>query len=62
MRPLRKVWTEFFQAVDSDHFPEGADVARVRPEKMEIGRVTLIRFFSQSRLSRHGHASPVVHS
>ncbi len=38
MTALRKFWDGFVHIVDSDYFPEGADVARSKPEKMEISR------------------------
>lgn len=38
MKPLQALWTAFVHAVDSDYFPEGAEAARARPERMEFGR------------------------
>ncbi len=38
MTILRKIWTEFVHFMDSDYFPEGAEAARAKPEKMELDR------------------------
>lgn len=38
MTALRKIWDGFVHIVDSDYFPEGAEAARSKPEKMEISR------------------------
>ena len=38
MKTLQNIWTGFVRFVDSDYFPEGAEAARAKPEKMEIGR------------------------
>lgn len=38
MKPLKRIWTEFVQLVDSDYFPEGEEAARAKPERMEFSR------------------------
>ncbi|MCX7868756.1 MAG: hypothetical protein N2322_02290, partial [Terrimicrobiaceae bacterium] len=35
---LRKIWSGFLQAVDSDYFPEGAEAVMAKPERMEFKR------------------------
>ena len=38
MKVMKKVWSEFLQAIDSDYFPEGAEAVREKPEKIEFAR------------------------
>jgi len=38
MRTVSHFWRQVINLVDSDYFPEGAEAARAKPEKMEIGR------------------------
>ena len=38
MKTLGHIWSQIVNFVDSDYFPEGADAARAKPEKMEFAR------------------------
>ncbi len=38
MKLLRRTCSAFIRAIDSDYFPEGAQVVMNKPEKMELGR------------------------
>ncbi|HRJ71623.1 MAG TPA: acyl-CoA desaturase [Terrimicrobiaceae bacterium] len=38
MRTIGRIWSEIVHFIDSDYFPEGAEAARAKPEKMEFAR------------------------
>lgn len=39
MTVLSKIWRNLIHFIDSDYFPDGAEAARAKPEKMELARV-----------------------
>ena len=38
MTALQKIWHGLLSIIDSDHFPEGAEIVRSKPEKFELKR------------------------